>query len=372
MKPIEPLTIEYPAWVNAAATRPVAFAQVREDPRIDRAIVERCAREAGSAISVMQIASGGCTAALLAGLPCVSHLHVVDPNPGQLALTRIKLHLLRHHPPTVRSAVLGHHDMVHEKRVAAIQDLLRVLDLPHDCCGSAQDYASGLDQCGRYESVFSTLRQVLSPQAPLIRGVLELSDPTDQQRRVHPETVLGRAIDSAFAEVMALPHLAALFGTAATRQAALPFSVHFAQRLRYVLSTLPAVTNPFLWQMLMGIYPTRHLVDWLIQPSPASLPAITSSNSTMDVALVAAPGKFHVVHLSNILDWLTPAEAKHTLDLAWEALRPGGWVIIRQLNSVLTIPELSKKFLWMTSEAAMQHAIDRSFFYRSLHFGRKI
>ena len=180
--------------------------------------------------------------------------------------------------------------MIAEKRVTFIQALLRMLELPQDSCGSIQDYAAGLDHCGRYESVFSALRQDFSPQVSLMRGVLELHDPAEQQRRVHPETILGQAIDAAFFRVMTLPHLTALFGTAATRQAAKPFAVHFAQRVRHILATLPAAANPFLWQMLMGVYPSGHPVDWFMQSSPASLPAITWSNSTMDVALVAAPG----------------------------------------------------------------------------------
>ena len=49
-------------------------------------------------------------------------------------------------------------------------------------------------------------------------------------------------------------------------------------------------------------------------------------------------GSYDFVHLSNILDWLSPEEARATLDVAHAALRPGGWVLIRQLNSTLDIP----------------------------------
>jgi predicted SAM-dependent methyltransferase len=38
------------------------------------------------------------------------------------------------------------------------------------------------------------------------------------------------------------------------------------------------------------------------------------------------------VHLSNILDWLTPEEAIETLSAAYRSLRRGGLVLIRQLN----------------------------------------
>jgi hypothetical protein len=50
------------AWVDEALRMPVAFAQVREDPRVDLAVVERLRR---GDLSGLMIASGGCTAAAL-------------------------------------------------------------------------------------------------------------------------------------------------------------------------------------------------------------------------------------------------------------------------------------------------------------------
>ena len=83
------------------------------------------------------------------------------------------------------------------------------------------------------------------------------------------------------------------------------------------------------------------------------------------------PPEFDFVHLSNILDWLTPEEARSTLALAWKALRPRGWILIRQLNSCLDIQTLGDRFEWETSSAGELHNRDRSFFYRGLHLGRK-
>ena len=91
----------------------------------------------------------------------------------------------------------------------------------------------------------------------------------------------------------------------------------------------------------------------------------------MDEALATMTGQAHVVHLSNILDWLSHEEAARTLELARQALRPGGRVIIRQLNSSLDIPALGQGFVWETAEADMLHRQDRSFFYRALHLGRR-
>jgi S-adenosylmethionine-diacylglycerol 3-amino-3-carboxypropyl transferase len=84
------------------------------------------------------------------------------------------------------------------------------------------------------------------------------------------------------------------------------------------------------------------------------------------------PREFDYVHLSNILDWLTPEAARGVLGRAWSALRPGGWVMVRQLNSSLDIRALGDWFDWHRDEAAALHARDRSYFYRDLHLGRAV
>ena len=81
--------------------------------------------------------------------------------------------------------------------------------------------------------------------------------------------------------------------------------------------------------------------------------------------------EFDMVHLSNILDWLDPDEAKETLDYARAALRPGGWVIVRQLNSVLDIPALGEGFAWKIDAGAALLERDRSFFYRAICVGQR-
>jgi S-adenosylmethionine-diacylglycerol 3-amino-3-carboxypropyl transferase len=91
----------------------------------------------------------------------------------------------------------------------------------------------------------------------------------------------------------------------------------------------------------------------------------------MTEALWRARGEYDFVHLSNILDWLNPEQARVTLDLAHAALRPGGWTLIRQLNSTLDIPASGPGFSWRAEEALALHARDRSYFYRALHLGRK-
>lgn len=356
-----------PDWVADAARLPIAFAQVREDPLLDRWVVEQVGRPA----RVLMIASGGCTAAYLVATTALEHLHLVDANPAQLALTRLKLHLLRHVMPVDRYGLLGHSPYT-GTRTSRLSAVLGQLDLRADCLGPQEVVGElGPDYAGRYERCFAQLQQRLSGHRDELVALLRLRDPAEQARRAAPDTPLGRALDEAHGDPLDLAPLVRLFGEGATRNPAEPFSRHFARRMRHALATLPAADNPYLWQVLLGRYPEGCPAPWLDCPAPPAWPRITEERAYMADALAnAEPASFDFVHLSNILDWLDPAEATETLDRAWRALRPGGWVLIRQLNSTLDVKAAGPRFTW-DARGDELHARDRSYFYRALHLGRR-
>jgi S-adenosylmethionine-diacylglycerol 3-amino-3-carboxypropyl transferase len=356
------------SWVSEIACRPIAFAQMREDPILDQWVVERLD---GSA-EILLVASGGCTAAALAIAPQISRLHLVDPNLAQLALARLKLRLLSTASTAERLSILGHTPLpALERRLRLIREL-QASDLPVDALGPIELVAElGADRAGRYEGLFSKLREALADAAGDLTALLQLADPAEQSRRADPATHLGRTLDAAFDSVMSLPNLVGLFGEGATRNRCEPFSRHFARRTRHVLATLPAADNPYLWQLLQGCFPPKGIYPWLSSAAPARMPEVLWTVSSMAKRLQGQSGAFDFIHFSNILDWLAPEDAKSTLDLAWKALRPGGWVLIRQLNSSLNIRALGERFEWQDSTAQTLHNRDRSFFYRKLHLGRK-
>jgi S-adenosylmethionine-diacylglycerol 3-amino-3-carboxypropyl transferase len=354
--------------VTEAAALPVAFAQVREDALLDLWVVEQARAPARVAL----VASGGCTAAALAASGLVARLHLVDRNPAQLALTRLKLRLLQTRDPGQRLALLGHAPLDPAERAAALAQELTALGLPPDALGPPMSVAAlGPDHAGRYERVFAALRAELAPVAAELGALLSLRDPAEQTARAAPTTDLGRALDAAFDRVMDLPNLVRLFGEEATRNRREPFARHFASRTRHTLATLPAADNPYLGQVLAGRYPPRTAAPWLTMTAPARPPEMTPAVAGMDEELAAESGGFDFVHLSNILDWLSPGAARQTLDRAATALRPGGWVLVRQLNSTLDVPALGSGIDWQPELAADLLARDRSYFYRALHLGRK-
>jgi S-adenosylmethionine:diacylglycerol 3-amino-3-carboxypropyl transferase len=356
-----------PEWVQAAREVPLVFSQVREDALQDVHLVRRLTAARGRPQRVLMVASGGCTACALAAEGLAS-LTLVDPNPVQLDLCRLKLHLLETRDPSDRLALLGH--TPHPARGAALGLATDELGLDSDRFGDPADLERlGLDNQGRYERVFAALRAALAPQRAALEALLALTEPAAQAARVAPGTSLGEALQAAFREVFALANLVALFGEGATANRVQDFAEHFTERTRRVLAELPAATNPYLWQVLLGRYPPRTPSPWLGLPRAARLPEVRWVNAPMNVALRDQPGSFDLVHLSNILDWLDPRAARETLALAANRLAPGGLVVIRQLNSALDVRAAAPDQLAWEDTAAL-HAGDRSYFYRALHVGQ--
>ncbi len=354
-------------WVRATASLPVAFAQVREDPRIDRRLLE----EIGGRGRALMIASGGETAAVLATLP-IESLHLVDPNSAQIALTRVKLSMLGDTSTQERLKLLGHCTMDAGDRRLELERRLSELGLAADSLGPAALVAEmGPDFCARYEWVFARLRETLTPQQHLIRDLLSLSDTDQQAECVQAETELGQRLEQAFDEVMELSNLVKIFGSGATANPAMPFSRHFLAQTRMALSRLRASDNPFLHQMFLGHF-AGPLWDWLELPKQSDLCSLQFSNGMMSDVIATLPdASYDLIHLSNILDWVKPAEAEMLLNHVHRCLSPGGVVVIRQLNSTLDIPAVPSGLNWQRDLAQELHDQDRSFFYRELHVGSR-
>lgn len=345
------------AWALEASTLPIAFSQVREDPRLDLEIAGALPPEA----TAMMIASGGETAVCLARLP-LARLILVDMNPAQLALTRCRFHLAEHVSPSESMRLLGHAEMPTEERREEWNQIFLRLNLAENVLGSPDLVARlGSDHCGRYEAAFAELRRLLAPFSAEIEKFLLSTQPTPPPA----------AIDSAFASALRLENLVALFGEGATQNPRRPFHEHFPAQLREVFARMPPAQNPWIWQLLAGKFPPSAPYDWLLESAPPTVQP-EYIRSSMLAALNAEPeSSVDFLHLSNILDWLSPDEARETLAAARRALRPGGRLIIRQLNSSLDIPSLFPGLAWDELVGRRLQFADRSFFYPEIHLATR-
>lgn len=353
-----------------AEKEPIAFSIVREDSTQDQEIIKRYFPE--EKVSMIMIASGGCTAAQLVSQSSINDLTLVDPNLAQLELTRFKINLLML-PTQKRLEILGYLPMNPQDRKDIMQGYMKALNIKSDLFGNLDAIAScGLDFTGRYEKVFEALRNHLSNYKEEIENIFKINNIEEQIKYLSSETELGQAFDKAFVEVMSQENLVKLFGKKATANRVQNFSKHFVERIRVYLSNHLASKSPWLANMLLGHFNNNLMFPWLTSKINKDLPEINYVNSFMNNALdQAKPNTYHIVHLSNIIDWLTPEEAEKTLELAYNALKPGGIVIIRQLNSNVDIVKLGKKFNWdlKTSKEFLHN--DHSFFYRNFFIGFK-
>ena len=349
------------AWATAAAKWPLAFAQVREDPRLDMEL----ARKLAPGATVVMIASGGDTAACLGRLPLT--IHGVDMNPAQLALSRVKWRLASEHSSDDAAAILGHLPMSPFAREDSLGAIFEALDLEADVFGPADRVAElGPDHCGRYELTFAELRSHLAPWKEAIDEVLASPVPL----REFAGSPLAAALDEAFAETMSLTNLVKLFGQEATRNPRQPFAEHFATRTKEVIARMAPRSNPFLHQILGGNFHPAFRYDWLQAPHPLPAQAHWHHGKMIEVLDSLPEGSADMVHLSNILDWLSPEEARDTLLAARRVLKPGASLIIRQLNSTLDIPSLEVGILWDAALGRAMERRDRSYFYPQIHIGR--
>jgi len=334
-------------WALEAARLPLAFAQVREDPRLDIEIATALPVDA----TVIMIASGGETLVELARLPNVGLIHAVDMNPAQIALSRLKCRLASCSTTDDSCRLLGHDPMPPEDRENAMRVHLSALELPDDVFGPPAFIAeNGADHAGRYERCFAELRSDLGPSEALLNE---------------------NRLDEALSRVLSLTNLVALFGQEATQNPERPFHEHFAARTRVALSRESAGVNPFLWQMYRGSFAPGHRYDWL-QSSAAPHAELCWHQGRMREALDGLPaGSADLVHLSNILDWLDAEAAAATLASARRVLKPGGQIILRQLNSSLDFTALGEGLTWDTERGAAMERRDRSFFYPRIHLATR-
>ncbi|MCA8955396.1 MAG: DUF3419 family protein [Planctomycetes bacterium] len=314
------------------APRPLQFAAVREDPRIE----ERLLRMA-DARHVLLVGSGGCTALYLRarfpGLP----LTVVEPNPAQVDHLAHKLEALARFDPARFNV------------------------------GNAD--STGLQECGNFETLFR-----------LFRGALDLFViPADQR-----ESRCGRA-DSDWSDVIAHPYwpvafavafgdeiLRAMFGPGAVQHAS-PGSYprYFRARIEAGLAAGDCASNPWLHHVLLGKY-LPHSSAWppFLRSPPADLgPFPVIAAPLLEVASFAP---FDFVHLSNVMDWMDDDGCRALARRLGAELPPGARVLWRQLNDPRDLMGLfADEFEFSAALDAELTADERSLFYNQVHAGTK-
>jgi S-adenosylmethionine-diacylglycerol 3-amino-3-carboxypropyl transferase len=359
--------LKLPAWVERAKSCPIAFAQVREDAEIDLKIARQY-----PAPQILMVASGGCTVAALVASESASQIFAVDVNPSQIALSKVKIALLKNDTSS-RLELLGHKKIDPITRLNNTYRLCDNLNIDPSIFGDNQSLSTiGLDHMGRYELLFSELRNDLKSYAQICSELCIMDSVSAQTKFLSTNRTFQSALKDAFDRVMNLDILVELFGSDATNNRLRSFSEHFFQRMEFVFTNLPSRTNPYLAQVLLGCFASDTYLPWIQMGEPSKLPSIEFLCGSMEEILSEQENEtFDIIHLSNILDWITPTKAAEVLGNTYRCLRKDGAVIIRQLNSNLNIPTIDTELNWDHEQAGKLHQVDRSFFYSALHVGYK-
>jgi S-adenosylmethionine-diacylglycerol 3-amino-3-carboxypropyl transferase len=356
-------------WLEHVAAAPLRSAQVREDPRTDAWVAEQLTPGCRGLLP----AAGGCTACFLAAQGRFRNLVLVDPEPAQLALARLKLAWLESLRPEQRMALLGHRPMAMNERARALRDELEQRGFAPDRFGALDQVAAqGLDHAGRFELLLARLGHVLGSVAgagDLLDRLVTLDRP-DRQRAfldLHPELLEGLA--AALDQVMTPAILARLFGAGAASHPERPFPDYFHRQLVRALRALPAANNPYLAQFLVGRTRTPPPLPWLTLARQPVRTDLTFVQATLAEALGQDSEPLDFIDLSNALDGLEWDQARELLDRAAARLAPGGWVVVRQLNSALPVHRLGRRIRWRPEASRALYAWDRSFLCTRLHAG---
>jgi S-adenosylmethionine-diacylglycerol 3-amino-3-carboxypropyl transferase len=355
-------------WLDFVREFPVAFAQVRQDSLLDSWVVDQLPNNSTG----IMIASGGCTASWLHHQGKFDTLHLVDANDAQLALCELKIELLRNLDASDRLKILGHQEMNRSERLAYITKIIEKNHGKTEIFGPTSIVAEfGPDKIGRYELLFKRFAIELNCVAT-ISELLAFESMREQIEFLENGTVFKKQLKNVFRSVMSLPNLISLFGQDATQNMVVPFAQHFYDRTIWAITNLPVGNNPYLSQLLKGEFTDDVYYPWLHASRSVPETNVQYHHGHMGRVLSESRRSFNFIHLSNILDWLSAKEATELLDIAAKKLESGGWMIIRQLNSHLNIPDLSAELLWHTEHSINLQLNDRSFFYPRVHIARKL
>lgn len=323
------------------------FSQVREDPLLDLDVCRRVAARRGQPARVLLVASGGCTAVALLAAPEVAEVHAVDANPAQLHLTALRHAAAMHLAPAAQRVLLGEGDA--GARLALYQELRTHLSPAAREHWDAREpeLAFGPNRVGRFEELFRELARTLAEKS--LHDSCQQVFERGKLARIFGEAAVAYSMDRSFAD-------------------------HFEAQLSAALARWPLAQNYFLHQIMKDCYPDESLPPVLIDGFRAAAARLGPDRLELHHGRFADRlpdlGRFDVIQMSNISDWMPQPELDALLARVRSALNPGGAVIGRRLNGDHVLADfVARHFELDRALSAKLLAADRSFFYREVVVG---
>jgi S-adenosylmethionine-diacylglycerol 3-amino-3-carboxypropyl transferase len=315
---------------------PIQFAVVREDPLIEKELVE-----AHKPQHALLVGGGGCTAFTLSTLFPELKITVVDPNQAQLQLITRKAQALQR------------------------------LSMDPGIVNIGSEDPKGLNACGNFETLFHCLRDFW--RSFILRSD-ELEHMFDNEKRLRAatETLTTHrywpvSFDLFFSEEM----LTTMFGAAAIQHAPKgSYPNYFRNCIEAGLARPDALENPFLHHAILGHYLETRREAWplYIQRPPRDFQAEMLNCKVHEVESFSP---YTLVNLSNVFDWSDAERVKKIAGRLDAELPSGAVVIWRQLNNTESFEKHFQKLQFDSALGTDMLARSRSLFHTAIKVGRK-
>jgi S-adenosylmethionine-diacylglycerol 3-amino-3-carboxypropyl transferase len=352
----------------------IYFAQVREDSRLERTVVER-----RSPSRIVCVGSGGCTALSLLSSG-VEIVHCVDSNPAQCALIELKKAALAKLDREGCLDFLG--ERPGDDRLGTYQRHMAPL-LPRYAReywdARPGDVLSGVNQCGAterfYRFVGTNLRKSVCPDEVWrrlfsCRSIAEQVELFDRHFTTESWHAAVRVLLSKTTHLAFFP--AFMFAEAKEHD----FGAFFASQFELEVRNRPMRDNYFLSQFLFGSY----LLDEPEgTPHYLSRAGYESTRQNVD-KLVVVPkpleeflleaNRVDAFFLSNVFDWMAPAARARLCELVLRAGSKRACLLYRNMFSAHPLPTFfTERFAHCHELSAELVDLERSMMYRRIAVG---
>ncbi|HEX7981307.1 MAG TPA: DUF3419 family protein [Gemmatimonadaceae bacterium] len=343
------------------------FAQVREDPRAEITALTPAANETHVVVS-----SGGCTALSLLAAGA-GHVVAVDLNRTQNHLVELKAAACR---LGARDAIAFLGAQPSATRAATYAALREALS-PSACCywdTRQRQVAAGVLGAGVSErfigAVVAALTLAVHPRSRIERmlGSRTLAEQRTLFAREW-DTRRWRALFTLLCNRLVLRNTYTPQFFAHVENPS--FALHFRRCAEHALTDLPAASNYFLHQMLTGAYPTD-------EPDGVP-PYLSDAGAKAGAEAVATRDRLHLIDggmtdylrsrpaasvhgfaLSNICEWMTPAEIDALFREVMRTAAPGARLVYRNFVGWTELPPWCERVVPDESLGARLSREDRS------------
>ena len=301
----------------------------------------------------------------------------VDLSEAQNACVALRIAAFRRLDHTALLEFLGVHGNDDSNVPARRLDAYRSLraDLPGETAAfwdrRPEMVRKGVLHAGKFENYFRLFRRFVLPlihSTVTVEALLEPRSPADRERFYEErwDTWRWRMIFKIFFSRAVMGRLGRdpeffshVDGPVATR---------ILERTRFAFATLPTESNPYLVYTMTGNFREGALPRYLRPEHHAAIRSRLDRIHLVRAPVDTVPGRFDGFNLSDIFEYMSPAEHERCYTALVERSRPGARLVYWNMLAPRSRPtSLAHRARPLPDLADDLHARDRAWFYQRLH-----